>query len=138
MDAPYRDYRSRLVFFQGLDNYRTMYKFNKASVYRGRAYDLAVCYLDELSNQIPTNGLTSHYLKVQLQDLSWLDKLCGSGFGWGLQLNQTYLGVFSFTKEETALFKIGPNQSVFLKLCYGENIIYQEIKSYLFVYPEIF
>ncbi len=115
-----------------------MFRANKVICYRGRAYDMGVFYLDDGNNQITTAGLSAHYLKIQNQDGSWCEKQCVSGFGWGLELNKNYLGVFSFTKEETALFKLGPNQSVFLKLCYGENVVFQEIKSYLFCYPDQF
>ncbi len=115
-----------------------MFKANKVVCYRGRAYDLPVFYLNESLNQINTFGLTDHFLKIQNQDGSWIEKQCLNGFQFGLPLNRTYLGVFSFSAAETALFKLGANQSVFLKLIFGDNVVFQEIKSYLFCYADRF
>lgn len=99
---------------------------------------MGVFYVNEAGQQINITGLTAHYLKIHNQDGSWIEKQCTNGFVWGLPLNQTYLGIYSFSSEETALFKGGPMQSAFLKLCYGENVVWQEIKNYLFVYPDSF
>ena len=115
-----------------------MFKTNVMTCYKGRAYELGVFYIDANSNEISIAGLTGHYLRIQNQNGTFIEKMVTAGFGWGLQLNQNYLGVFAFTKDETALFKVGANQSVFLKLVYGDNVVWQEIKGYLTVLPDLF
>jgi len=56
---------------------------------------MGVFYVNEAGQQISINGLTGHYLKIQNQDGTWIEKQCLSGFQWGLPLNSTYLGVYA-------------------------------------------
>jgi hypothetical protein len=131
-------YRSRLSIFQVLVYAESMYRFNKAEVFKGRATQFPVCLVDASANQLPTSGITAAFLRIENEDGSFIEKQSTAGIVWGISPEQTFLQIFPFTKEETALFKSGLDMKVWLKLVFGENEMKYEIPAYLKVYDEVY
>lgn len=114
-----------------------MYQTNKASLYRGRPHDLVVTLVDSAGEQFHTCGFTGTMIRLEKQDGSFLEKTPSGGFQFGV-LNPTFMQVFSLTAEETALLKLGPEQSVFLKIIFGANSAKYQLKRFLEVSEDIF
>ncbi len=114
-----------------------MYKFNKSVVYKGRATQIAVCLVDDQNLQLPTQGITGSFVRIENEDGSFIEKAASTGIAWGV-VEQTFLYIYPFTKEETMLFKKGTDKSLFLKICFGDNCYKYEYKTFLKVFDDIF
>ncbi len=114
-----------------------MYKFNKACVYKGRASQIAVVFVDENGVNLHTCGMTASTIRIENEDGSFIEKVAGSGISWGAP-DQTYLHLYDFTPEETALFKKGLERSIFLKISFGTPFLKFEFKKFLNVYEDLF
>ncbi len=113
-----------------------MYQINKATVYKGRAAEFSVIYVDEKGNEYDTCNCTSALVRIENQDGTFLEKAPSTGIIWGTT-KKTYLHVYTFSAAETALFKAGikPLQ---VKLSYGENYSKIEFKEFLTVLNDLF
>ena len=114
-----------------------MFKMNKAVVYKGRASEIAVCFVDQDCNNLHTCGITGSFLRIENQDGSFIEKAASSGIAWGAP-ESTYMYIYPFTAEETALFKLGVDLSVYLKIVFGANSMKYEFKKFLLVMNDVF
>ncbi len=114
-----------------------MYDFNKATIYKGRAVQIPVCFVDSDKQNLPTCGITGSTVKIENQDGSFIEKAAATGIAWGV-VCQTYMYIYQFTPEETALFLPGNDLSLYLTILFGENHYKYEFKKFLTVVEEIF
>ncbi len=114
-----------------------MFKLNKATVYKGRAAQIPVCFVDEDGVNLHTCGITGSTIRIENQDGSFIEKAASTGLAWGTP-DQTYLYIYPFTSEETALFKNGTEKSIFLKVIFGENCMKYEFKKFLTIFDDVF
>lgn len=114
-----------------------MYKFNKAIVYKGRANEIAVCFVDENYNSLPTCGISSSSIRIENEDGSFIEKVATQGLAWGLP-DKNYLYIYPFTADETNLFKAGVDKSIFLKISFGADCMKYEFKKFLTVLDDVF
>jgi hypothetical protein len=114
-----------------------MYKTNKAQVTRGQAGEVAATLVDPQGNAFFTCGLTGITMRIENEDGSFLEKAASTGTSWGLP-EKTYMYIFGFTPEETALFKVGSDLSVWLKCSFGVNDTKYEMARFLTVMADLY
>jgi hypothetical protein len=105
-------------------------------VIRNEPSQIAALLIDERGIKLPTSGLISVSLFVQKEDNTYLEKSAASGLIWGYG-DTTSLYIFNFTAEETILFKLGSEQSAFLKITYATSHLTFELKSFLTVAKDL-
>ncbi len=116
-----------------------MYRMNKQTLFRGRAAQVCVTFVDKNNNneQLFTCGITGSKIRVQNEDESFTEKVASSGLVWGIP-QKTYIYIYDFTAEETALMKLGADQSLFLQIDFGADFSRHEMKQFLTIIDDAF
>lgn len=91
-------------------------------LYRGRPEQLAVLLQDAAGVRLPTCGVTSVSAVLKNEDNSLIEKAAAAGSSWGYG-NPLFVYSFNFTAVETALLKVGTNQSVWIKLTFASTVL---------------
>jgi len=112
------------------------FEINKFKAYRGRACQFAILMVDEDGDPIPVEGLQTITALIQNEDGSYLEKAAAGGVTWGLGEKVT-LYYFTFTAEETEVWKLGDNRAIFVRIGFTATTIMHEFNTFLDVAEEL-
>ncbi len=113
------------------------YRLNKGFIYKGRAAQVAVCFVDDNANNLHCCGITGSSIRIENQDGSFIEKDASTGIAWGIP-DLTYMYIYPFTPEETALMKARIDGSIWLKIKFGADSMKYEMKKFITVAEDVF